>query len=437
VAVGKKKTKVAPKKATAAPPKVTVELRIALSLASAPGVVRWVEGNPVKSATVAVQGTTISGTTDAKGRARLAIMAPVTGRVITVDAATAEVSSGPAGPGHGAGGASAPRFQFRPFKVTVDTDANGFVPGTATISLAAIAGSPPHALLLSLTKDKLTIDWKPDFIKSGNAKKVASKTNDFLVLHRTGGNDIRNSINTFFNPSSKVCIHYLVDVDGHVVKLVHEDDAVNHTGPAFWQGRTDINGSSVGIEHVNGGSNPFTAEQNTSSLRLVREIRAAHASIGRQQVMGHMDIACNSATNRSLSSRRIDDPGVLFQWDQFENANLVRRRAVGVPTALVFGIGPGQSVTFPGATRNRSPTTLVPDFSGIQTALSAIGYSIAPDGVTVSGAFDQSLASAINAFQRRYFSGGNQAQAGVGFKLGRIDFETAVAIQAVQQDTGP
>src|SRR6188768_1128641 len=197
-----KKKAAPPKKATAAPPKVTIELRIALSLASAPGVVRWVEGKPVAAATVAVQGTAISGTTDRNGRARLAINTPVKGRVLTIDPAPAQVSAGPAGPNHGAGGASAPAFQFRPFKVSVDTDANGFVPGTATISLTAVKGAPPHALLLSLTKDTLTLDWKADFIKSGNAIAAPTKSNDFLVLHRTGGSDIRPALNTFFNPST-------------------------------------------------------------------------------------------------------------------------------------------------------------------------------------------------------------------------------------------
>ena len=440
MAVGKKKT--APKKATAAPPKVTVELRVALSLAAAPGVIRWVEGSPVKSAVVAVQGTPISATTDINGRARLAIVAPVTGRVLTIDPAAAQISSGPAGPGHGAGGTSAPQFQFRPFQVTVDTDANGFVPGTATISVTAVPGAPPHALLLSLTKDKLTIDWKADFIKSGNAKKAPGKSNEFLVLHRTGGNDIRSAINTFFNPGGdKVCIHYLVDVDGHVVKLAHDDDAVNHTGAAFWDGRTDLNSSSIGIEHVNGGSNPFTAEQYTTSLRLVREIRAAHPGITRQRVLGHMDIGCASKTDRSLSSRRIDDPGQLFEWDQFESANLARRRAVFVPTATIFGVGPGQFVqlndTKTGTTEVRKPPSLTPDFSGLQTSLSAIGYSVASDGTTISGVFDKPTRSAIQAFQNRYFSGGNRASRGTPFVLGRLDFETALAIQSVEQDAGP
>jgi len=41
------------------------------------------------------------------------------------------------------------------------------------------------------------------------------------------------------------------------------------------------------------------------------------------------------------------------------------------------------------------------------------------------------------ALQRRYFSGGNQALANPRFVLGQLDFETAVAIDSVQADTGP
>jgi len=233
---------------TAAPPRLTVELTTALSLASAPGVVRWVEGKPVVRARVVVQGTPIAATTDARGRAQLAIVAPVTGRVLEIDAASAQVSSGPAGPSHGSGGASAPAFQFRPFQVTVDTDSNGFVPGTAQLSLVSVAGAPPHALLLSLTKDKLSIDWKPDFLKTVNSRTPATKSNEFLVLHRTGNNDIRSGLNTFLNPANAVSIHYVIDVDGHAIKLAHESDVVNHTGAAFWQGKTNINATSVGIQ---------------------------------------------------------------------------------------------------------------------------------------------------------------------------------------------
>src|SRR5258707_15556771 len=79
---------------TAAPPRLTVELLKAFSLASAPGTVRWIEGHGVPAAKVTVQGTTISGTTDANGLVHLPIVGPVAGRVLDIQPPTAQVSSG-------------------------------------------------------------------------------------------------------------------------------------------------------------------------------------------------------------------------------------------------------------------------------------------------------------------------------------------------------
>jgi len=76
----------------------------------------------------------------------------------------------------------------------------------------------------------------------------------------------------------------------------------------------------------------------------------------------------------------------------------------------------------------------MPDYRGIATALSNIGYSIATNGTTVSGAFDTALERAIRAFQQRYFSGANIALRGANFALMQLDFETAVAIQQVAAD---
>jgi N-acetyl-anhydromuramyl-L-alanine amidase AmpD len=423
----------AKKKITVAPARVTLELKMAMSLASAPGAVRWNEGAGVKAATVKVQGTAISATTNKLGQVQLPIVGVAKGRVIDVEPASAQASNGPASTGHGAGGASAPAFQFRPFQVTVDTDAKGFVIGTANISLTVVAGSPPHALILKETASKLSLDWKPDFILSANRKLAASKSNEVLVLHHTGGNTIRSGINTFLNPVNKVTPQYLVDVDGHVVKLAHEDDAVNHVGFSFWNGKTGINKTSVGIEIVHTGNAPFTAEQYDSVLRLVSEIRAAHPAIGRQQVIGHMELAATSATNQTLSSRRIDDPGESFEWDRFEQANLVRARLPNPPPASVFGIGSGEF-----AQKGRlSPRALQPDIRAIQSALSAIGYSVARNGTSISGVFDDALVAAVSAFQRRYFAGANTASKGKNFRLGRVDFETAVAIKNVGDDVLP
>src|SRR5690606_15900501 len=233
-----------------------------------------------------------------------------------------------------------------------DSDPARHRPGTETVTFAH--ENFPHTRGCRCLSDRgwfevssgtLVLDWKPDWIKAGNRLAAPNKRNDYLVIHRTGSMSVGSAINTFTNSNNTTCIHYLLDVDGHVVKLAHENDQVNHTGPAFWQGVTQINARSIGIEVVHGGNGDFPDAQYTTLLRLVREIRAAHPNITRQNVVGHSDIATESTTNRTLSNRCIDDPGDTFDWARLENAGQVRRRTAGPPPPTAYGLRPGEYVT--------------------------------------------------------------------------------------------
>lgn len=422
----------------AGPPRVTIELRMAFSLAAQPGVARWSpQPKPVRGATVTVRATGASAVTNRTGRVTLALAAGAN-QVLEIEPAAAELSPGAAATGHGGGGfAQAPSFLFRPFEVEVDIDATGFVLNPAPrVRVQAIAGVPAHALLFSVTAGELVLDWKPDWIKSNNRAQVANKANEFLVIHRTGGASIGSAINTFTNRANATGIHYLVDVDGHVVKLVHESDRVNHTGPSFWQRSTQANARSVGIEIVHTGNQDFPAEQYTSLLRIVPDIRATHAAIVRQRVVGHSDIAVTRTNDLTLSTRRIIDPGETFDWDRLEAAGHARRRLIG-PPATTYNVLAGQTLRR-GQTHARGPggpNPLAADIRQLQTDLLAIGYSVANGGTTISGVFDDALEAAVKAHQQRYFSGGNRRLRGANFALGVVDFETATSIQAVLQDT--
>lgn len=256
------------------------------------------------------------------------------------------------------------------------------------------------------------------------------------MIHRTGGAGVGSPLNTFTNPANVTGIHYLIDVDGHIVKLTHESDSVAHTGPSFWSGSTRGNGRSVGIEVVHTGAGNFPAAQYVALLRLVGQIRAAHPAIIRQRVVGHSDLAVVSRTNLAVSNRRMIDPGETFEWDRLEAAGHARRRIQGPPTTT-YNILAGQSLRR-GQTAARGPggpNPIAADISQLQRDLSAIGYSIASNGTAVSGVFDASLESAVQAFQQRYFAGGNRGLRGASFTLGVVDFETAVAIRAVLLDS--
>ena len=47
--------------------------------------------------------------------------------------------------------------------------------------------------------------------------------------------------------------HYLISETGSIYKLVDEANRAWHAGVSFWQGETDINSLSIGIELVNPG----------------------------------------------------------------------------------------------------------------------------------------------------------------------------------------
>jgi N-acetylmuramoyl-L-alanine amidase len=423
---------------SAGPQRLTLDLRMAFSLAAHPGQARWApQPKPIPGARVRVQASGVTATTNRLGKVTLAL-AQGADQVIEIEPADTQASSELAGPSLGNGDfAQAPALMLRPFQVVVDVDENGFTTAPRPrIQLQASPGTPPHALVFEVSSGTLVLDWKPDWIKAGNRLAAPNKRNDYLVIHRTGSMSVGSAINTFTNSNNTTCIHYLLDVDGHVVKLAHENDQVNHTGPAFWQGVTQINARSIGIEVVHGGNGDFPDAQYTTLLRLVREIRAAHPNITRQNVVGHSDIATESTTNRTLSNRRIDDPGDTFDWARLENAGQVRRRTAGPPPPTAYGLRPGEYVTQSQPNRNGA----TPEYARIQSALLSIGYSVAEAGTTISDQFDGALEAAVRAFQRRHFSGSNAALKGNEFgtaRTVRIDFSTAFAIQMVAADSLP
>ena len=88
---------------------------------------------------------------------------------------------------------------------------------------------------------------------------------DMVVLHYTGMQSARAALERMCDPAAEVSAHYMVDEDGGVFRLVLEDKSAWHAGVSYWQGATDINDRSVGIEIVNPGHEfgyrPFTAHR--------------------------------------------------------------------------------------------------------------------------------------------------------------------------------
>jgi len=200
-----------------------------------------------------------------------------------------------------------------------------------------------------------------------------------LVLHYTGMKTGQAAKDRLCDPEAEVSAHWLVHEDGRVDELVDEDKRAWHAGRGSWQGITDVNSASVGIEIVNGGHNvplengdlpPYPDVQILAVIKLCKEVIERH-NIKAENIVGHSDIA----------PERKEDPGEHFPW-------------AGLAAAGV-GVWPGDlpdddRILFEAGDRDRG-------ISIIQRGLAELGY-----GAAVSGCLDAPTQSIIRALQRRY-----------------------------------
>jgi N-acetylmuramoyl-L-alanine amidase len=138
---------------------------------------------------------------------------------------------------------------------------------------------------------------------------------DFLILHYTGMRTAEEALQRMCDPAAEVSAHYAVDEDGTVWRLVDEGRRAWHAGRSSWDGVTDINGRSIGVEIVNPGHEwgyrPFPEMQMAALEELCRGVLARHP-IPPRRVLGHSDVA----------PQRKEDPGELFDWPRLARAEI-------------------------------------------------------------------------------------------------------------------
>jgi N-acetylmuramoyl-L-alanine amidase len=142
-----------------------------------------------------------------------------------------------------------------------------------------------------------------------------SRALDSIILHYTDMLSADEALKWLCNPVSKVSAHYLIGEDGQTYQLVDEENRAWHAGESFWQGRTDLNSCSVGIELANPGHSfgyrTFPEAQIDALISLCEGIMSRW-SIAGSRILGHSDVA----------PRRKQDPGHLFPWERLANAGM-------------------------------------------------------------------------------------------------------------------
>ena len=203
---------------------------------------------------------------------------------------------------------------------------------------------------------------------------------DMLVLHYTGMPTAEEAIARLRDPKARVSAHYVVDEDGAILRLVPEERRAWHAGRGAWQGETDCNAASIGIEIVNPGHEfgyrDFPEAQIAAVIDLIGDIRSRW-TIPDGRIIGHSDLAPD----------RKQDPGERFPWKRLagEGHGLWFEPAEERIAALGAPLSPG----------DEGLGVIV-----LRAGLHRLGYGLQP-----GGDYDDDTRITVEAFQRHWRPG--------------------------------
>src|SRR3990167_2409398 len=198
----------------------------------------------------------------------------------------------------------------------------------------------------------------------------------YIILHYTS-TDLPRSLRLL--TEGEVSSHYLIgDAPPTIYRLVDENRRAWHVGDSQWQGRTWLNGTSIGIELVNQGYyegpagrywQPYAPAQIDALIELLKDIVRRH-QLPPGSILAHSDVA----------PQRKVDPGPLFPWKRLADAGLLpwpEAQAVAQQQALF-----SQSL---------------PTVAWFQQQLQRQGYL-----VPAHGELDEATRNVLAAFQMKY-----------------------------------
>ncbi|MFO0757620.1 MAG: N-acetylmuramoyl-L-alanine amidase [Byssovorax sp.] len=381
-------------------------------------------------------------------------------------------------------------FLFRPFSLFFGVDATGALIAEQCMAMPAVP-LPRFVRVISATTNgtrggEILVDWRPDFMRCGKLKAVKERAldpkdtpvNPFdpslaradalakappgVVIHQTGTHHL-SFLPGFLLDSTVEGIHYVVDYDGFVIKVLDEFYRANHAGTSVWEQKVGANHFTVGIETMHSDTTPFapeagqkfrvtprrfTKEQYDAFARLLGELRARYP-LTKRRVRGHMEVLVIGTsdkapgvtavvTNGTLSRDRVGCPGPFFEWQRLEEAGVALARGA-LPASAP---DPSLAATFTALDALRAipeikAGTKSPEAKLVKQLLFDIGYSVSLTLVArdaLDEVYDAPATEAVRAFQTHYFSGRRQAYTVFGPAsatapaVGTLDQRTIAAI---------
>lgn len=145
---------------------------------------------------------------------------------------------------------------------------------------------------------------------AGSFAPMRSRRIDMLVMHATGGVKA-GDLWTLSGRDRRhlVSCHYYITKLGEIYQLVQDKDIAWHAGVSFWQGESDCNRFSLGVEleNLNTGTDPYPQAQLDAAIWLVRQKVQQH-QIPQSRLVKHAQVA-------QPPGRKSDPRG--FPWESF------------------------------------------------------------------------------------------------------------------------
>ncbi len=194
---------------------------------------------------------------------------------------------------------------------------------------------------------------------------------EYLIMHYTAGSSAEGAIAWLRNPQAQASAHVVIGRDGAITQLVPFNRIAWHAGKSQWDGRSGLNGFSIGIELDNAGKleqvgsrwissatkraypsddvlvanhkhdrpgTPSSGWQEYTEPQIAAALEVGQLLMQRyklKDVLGHEDIAPGRKT----------DPGPAFAMASFHGRLLGRRddqaEVFQATTALNIRSGPG------------------------------------------------------------------------------------------------
>ena len=102
----------------------------------------------------------------------------------------------------------------------------------------------------------------------------------------------------------RVSAHLFIRRTGLCIQYVAFDKRAWHAGQSIWQGETDCNNFSIGIELEGSDEEPYHDEQYHKLAEVINALCIDYPLINLHSICGHSDIAAG----------RKSDPGAAFDW---------------------------------------------------------------------------------------------------------------------------